>query len=227
MKSLLLQSPNVQCDIIDGLTRILSEGCKEEEILCGGLINQVRSAFNDIIIILVNFIKKSMNITSLIPGLCRLCITPYTKNEENAIVESGLVGLLDKLSSGIDDDQENFELPEQSAEHKVAKSAWVAFQVLANRCLEWKSDSSQLSLAKQVSKLITNQLVQSSSLSEVLGLLLKLSQSQLGLDILRQPRCVSKLLSLLLDPTLSPKLILTIVKLCIIALPAMNQDNLR
>ena len=46
----------------------------------------------------------------------------------------------------------------------------------------------------------------------------------MGRDILRQPSCVSKLLSLLLEPKLSPKMIQTIVQLCHVALPLITEE---
>jgi len=61
-------------------------------------------------------------------------------------------------------------------------------------------------------------------LQEVLSLLCTLSKSRLGQGILSQPSCVSKLLSLLSQQNLSPKVIMTIIKLSNIALPIMTKE---
>ncbi|TNM90140.1 hypothetical protein fugu_004374 [Takifugu bimaculatus] len=120
--------------------------------------------------------------------------------------------------------------------------AWAAFQVLANRCIEWEKveggsrDAVHSGLARQVSSLLTNHLARATeccgnqaagndALQDVLSLLNDLSRSHIGKAILSQPACVSKLLSLLLDQRPSPKLVLIILQLCRAALPLMSVED--
>ncbi|KPP69529.1 hypothetical protein Z043_111707 [Scleropages formosus] len=130
----------------------------------------------------------------------------------------------------------------QTRKQKVATMAWAAFQVLANRCIEWEkveggsSDAVHSGLARQVSSLLTNHLARATeccgnqaagndALQDVLSLLNDLSRSHIGKAILSQPACVSKLLSLLLDQRPSPKLVLIILQLCRAALPLMSVED--
>jgi len=56
-------------------------------------------------------------------------------------------------------------------------------------------------------------------------LLNSMANSRLGRDILSQPTCISKLLSLLLEPRLSPRMVLTLIQLCRVALPLMSVEG--
>jgi E3 ubiquitin-protein ligase HECTD4 len=62
------------------------------------------------------------------------------------------------------------------------------------------------------------------AIQDVLGLLSSLQQYRIGKAILKQSPCVCRLLSLLQDPRLSPRMVLTILKLLNTALPLV--DNL-
>lgn len=76
--------------------------------------------------------------------------------EEQCLVRSGLVKLLDRLCSLVDDQKPLEELKgseDEDSLHRVTSMAWAAFQVLADHCVSWESeDSAVLSsgLAKQV-----------------------------------------------------------------------------
>ena len=101
-----------------------------------------------------------------------------------------------------------------------------------------------LGLAHQVSILLTNHLARATgsnsssnnspteqcsaeneALQEILLLLNSMANSRLGRDILSQPACISKLLSLLLEPRLSPRMVLTLIQLCRVALPLMSSEG--
>ena len=87
------------------------------------------------------------------PSPCRL--------EEPCLVRSGLVRLLDRLCSLVDNHTPLEEVggevgggDEELSLHRVTSLAWAAFQVLADHCVSWENqDSAVLSsgLAKQVS----------------------------------------------------------------------------
>uniref|UniRef100_A0A3B4BE60 HECT domain-containing protein n=1 Tax=Periophthalmus magnuspinnatus TaxID=409849 RepID=A0A3B4BE60_9GOBI len=165
----------------------------------------------------------------------------YSRSEEQCLVRSGLVQLMDRLCS-LSGQRECSSNEKQTKKQKVATMAWAAFQVLANRCIEWEkveggsTDAVHSGLARQVSSLLTNHLARATeccgnqaagndALQDVLSLLNDLSRSHIGKAILSQPACVSKLLSLLLDQRPSPKLVLIILQLCRAALPLMSVED--
>ncbi len=229
-------------DLVHAITDILCDGPRIEQLTCSSFVPQVKDAFTETLSALVN-------ITSLSPeaykiSVCQMCILPYTCEEEQSIVKSGIVNMVEKLCAMNDDgSNEDLEIEKQSEQHKLSKMAWGAFKVLANRCVEWEKTEKRLSLSakgssglsQQVSALLSNYLIQASrnvggilncsSIQEALLLLTDLSESRLGQDILIHPKCVSKLLSLLVEPRLSPRMILTIARLCHVALPLMSAEN--
>jgi hypothetical protein len=231
--------------IFSSICQILQRGPRTEELTCGSLVPQAREVFSDTLTSLVK-IATSYPL-SCKPGICQMCIIPYSKKEEGCLVQSGLVRLLDQLCGLHDISADDVEVENQSSRQKLSQTAWVAFKILANRCVEWEETeeeetgssaavpSSSSGLAQQVSVLLTNHLIQASksnerpincaALQEVLTLLTSLSRSKLGKEILSQSVCVSKLLSLLLEPRLSPKMILTIACLCHVALPLMSESS--
>uniref|UniRef100_W5MLV4 HECT domain E3 ubiquitin protein ligase 4 n=1 Tax=Lepisosteus oculatus TaxID=7918 RepID=W5MLV4_LEPOC len=163
------------------------------------------------------------------------------RSEEKCLVRSGLVQLMDRLCS-LSGQRDCSSNDKQTKKQKVATMAWAAFQVLANRCIEWEkveggsTDAVHSGLARQVSSLLTNHLARATeccgnqaagndALQDVLSLLNDLSRSHIGKAILSQPACVSKLLSLLLDQRPSPKLVLIILQLCRAALPLMSVED--
>ena len=137
-------------------------------------------------------------------------------------------------------------LSQNEEQASLARLAWLGFKVLAQRCIAWEEEEQSqslssfaqkcepLSLENQISNLLANYLVKATKsgnfaignevLQEVLVLLSALSKSRLGRGILSQPPCVSKLLLLLMEPYLSPKVTMTIVKLANVALPIMTRD---
>lgn len=83
------------------------------------------------------------------------CFFVFLRLEEQCLVRSGLVKLLDQLCS-LMDEQKPVEDEDESL-HRVTSLAWAAFQVLADHCVSWESqDSAVLSsgLAQQVSNQI-------------------------------------------------------------------------
>lgn len=69
------------------------------------------------------------------------------RSEEQCLVRSGLVQLLDQLCSL--SSQRDFSSNEkQTKKQKVATMAWAAFQVLANRCIEWEKVEGTLNCAQ-------------------------------------------------------------------------------
>lgn len=61
----------------------------------------------------------------------------YYRSEEQCLVRSGLVQLMDSLCS-LSGQRECSSNEKQTKKQKVATMAWAAFQVLANRCIEWE-----------------------------------------------------------------------------------------
>ena len=80
--------------------------------------------------------------------------------EEQCLVRSGLVKLLDRLCSLVDDQKPLEELKGTEDEenlHRVTSIAWAAFQVLADHCVAWEAENSAVlssGLAKQVGRTI-------------------------------------------------------------------------
>uniref|UniRef100_A0A8C7DPU3 HECT domain E3 ubiquitin protein ligase 4 n=1 Tax=Oncorhynchus kisutch TaxID=8019 RepID=A0A8C7DPU3_ONCKI len=212
--------------LVGPVTMVLQGGPRIEELTCGGMVEQVQEAFGE-------------TMTSVVIGM--LCTIPYTRSEEQCLVRSGLVHLMDRLCS-LSGQRDCSSNEKQTKKQKVATMAWAAFQVLANRCIEWEkveggsTDAVHSGLARQVSSLLTNHLARATeccgnqaagndALQDVLSLLNDLSRSHIGKAILSQPACVSKLLSLLLDQRPSPKLVLIILQLCRAALPLMSVED--
>lgn len=52
-------------------------------------------------------------------------------------MRSGLVQLMDRLCS-LSGQRDSSSSEKQTRRQKVATMAWAAFQVLANRCIEWE-----------------------------------------------------------------------------------------
>ncbi|XP_077866440.1 putative E3 ubiquitin-protein ligase HECTD4 [Saccoglossus kowalevskii] len=225
--------------LVAAVTSVLQSGPRIEELTCGGMADHVREAFAETMTSVVQIAARYPIACCNSIGL--LCIIPYTRTEEQCLVRSGLVQLLDKLCSlGSDRGDGNADM--QSTRQRVSALAWAGFQVLANRCVSWETEEGaqdilqHAGLARQVSALLTNHLARatecngneaagSEALQEVLSLLNNLSRSRMGKAILSQPACVSKLLSLLLDQRPSPKLVLIILQLCRVALPLMTAED--
>uniref|UniRef100_A0A8D3DKM7 HECT domain-containing protein n=1 Tax=Scophthalmus maximus TaxID=52904 RepID=A0A8D3DKM7_SCOMX len=214
-------------------------GVTHLELTCGGMVEQVQEAFGETMTSVVSLCARYPIACSNSIGL--LCTIPYTRSEEQCLVRSGLVQLMDSLCS-LSGQRECSSNEKQTKKQKVATMAWAAFQVLANRCIEWEkveggsTDAVHSGLARQVSSLLTNHLARATeccgnqaagndALQDVLSLLNDLSRSHIGKAILSQPACVSKLLSLLLDQRPSPKLVLIILQLCRAALPLMSVED--
>ncbi|XP_036454105.1 probable E3 ubiquitin-protein ligase HECTD4 isoform X4 [Colossoma macropomum] len=225
--------------LVGPVTMVLQGGPRIEELTCGGMVEQVQEAFGETMTSVVSLCARYPIACANSIGL--LCIIPYTRSEEQCLVRSGLVQLLDQLCS-LSSQKDCTSSEKQTKKQKVATMAWAAFQVLANRCIEWEkveggsTDGVHSGLARQVSSLLTNHLARATeccgnqaagndALQDVLSLLNDLSRSHIGKAILSQPACVSKLLSLLLDQRPSPKLVLIILQLCRAALPLMSVED--
>ncbi|KAK3804042.1 hypothetical protein RRG08_062412 [Elysia crispata] len=217
---------------------VLRHGPRVEDLLCGGMVEQVQEAFAQAMTSVVQLAAQNPMASASSIGL--LCTVPYTRAEEKCLVRSGLVHLLDKLCSMGNHRADGLGAETQTPRQKVSALAWAGFQVLASRCVKWENEEGShveelehSGLAKQVSMLLTHHLARATegignamagteALQEVLSLLNNLSRSKMGKAILSQPACVSKLLSLLLDQRPSPKLVLIILQLCRVSLPLMN-----
>ncbi|MEQ2202745.1 putative E3 ubiquitin-protein ligase HTD4 [Xenoophorus captivus] len=125
------------------------------------------------------------------------------RSEEQCLVRSGLVQLMDRLCS-LSGQRECSSNEKQTKKQKVATMAWAAFQVKLKLCLH--------NYVNMYSFFI-------------LPFLCFHPRSHIGKAILSQPACVSKLLSLLLDQRPSPKLVLIILQLCRAALPLMSVED--
>ncbi|XP_010602797.2 probable E3 ubiquitin-protein ligase HECTD4 [Fukomys damarensis] len=225
--------------LVGPVTMVLQGGPRIEELTCGGMVEQVQEAFGETMTSVVSLCARYPIACANSIGL--LCTIPYTRSEEKCLVRSGLVQLMDRLCS-LSSQTESGSSEKQTKKQKVATMAWAAFQVLANRCVEWENEEGgsteavHSGLARQVSSLLTNHLARATeccgnqaagndALQDVLSLLNDLSRSHIGKAILSQPACVSKLLSLLLDQRPSPKLVLIILQLCRAALPLMSVED--
>ncbi|RXN23820.1 putative E3 ubiquitin- ligase HECTD4 isoform X1 [Labeo rohita] len=246
--------------LVGPVTMVLQGGPRVEELTCGGMMEQVQEAFGETMTSVVSLCSRYPIACANSIGL--LCTIPYTRqelrfgsyfisnmelcpygimSEEQCLVRSGLVQLMDRLCS-LSSQRDSSSNEKQTKKQKVATMAWAAFQVLANRCIEWEkveggsTDAVHSGLARQVSSLLTNHLARATdccgnqaagndALQDVLSLLNDLSRSHIGKTILSQPACVSKLLSLLLDQRPSPKLVLIILQLCRAALPLMSVED--
>ena len=225
---------------LNAITSILQHGPKLEELTCGGMRNQVLELYSDLLSCIVNL--SSFNSHICRTSLCLLCIVPYNRAEESCLVKSGLVNLLDNLC-GL---EQGCKTSDDTLSHNKELSllAWAGFKVLASRCMQWQeapkeeeeeTEFHHLILPQQVSVLLTNNLnrtknksIETSNydgLQEILTLLNSLAESKMGKNILSQPTCVSKLLYLLLEPKLSPKMIQTILQLCHVALPLLPPES--
>uniref|UniRef100_A0A8C8HAD7 HECT domain-containing protein n=1 Tax=Oncorhynchus tshawytscha TaxID=74940 RepID=A0A8C8HAD7_ONCTS len=224
--------------LVGPVTMVLQGGPRIEELTCGGMVEQVQEAFGETMTSVVSLCARYPIACANSIGM--LCTIPYT-SEEQCLVRSGLVHLMDRLCS-LSGQRDCSSNEKQTKKQKVATMAWAAFQVLANRCIEWEkveggsTDAVHSGLARQVSSLLTNHLARATeccgnqaagndALQDVLSLLNDLSRSHIGKAILSQPACVSKLLSLLLDQRPSPKLVLIILQLCRAALPLMSVED--
>ncbi|RVE68479.1 hypothetical protein OJAV_G00091690 [Oryzias javanicus] len=199
--------------LVGPVTMVLQGGPRTEELTCGGMVEQVQEAFGETMTSVVSLCARYPIACANSIGL--LCTIPYTRCEEQCLVRSGLVQLLDSLCSlsGASEPM-----------HRVGEGGrWF------HRCSSFWS-------ARQVSSLLTNHLARATeccgnqaagndALQDVLSLLNDLSRSHIGKAILSQPACVSKLLSLLLDQRPSPKLVLIILQLCRAALPLMSVED--
>lgn len=66
----------------------------------------------------------------------------WGRSEEKCLVRSGLVQLMDRLCS-LSSQTESSSNEKQTKKQKVATMAWAAFQVLANRCVEWEKEEGE------------------------------------------------------------------------------------
>ncbi len=231
-------------NLVRAIIALLSGGPRSDQLKCGGLVQKVTEAFSETIGALVEVL--SQNPVTYKVSICQICMIPYSKEEENCLTRSKVIGLLDRLCGLHHEPSEDVDVPQQPEEHKLAKMAWAAFKVLAHRCVQWDGQdeesemlaqnkmeiaNSKTGLSRQVSSLLSNHLIQASqahngtALQEVLQLLTELSHSRLGKEIISHPRCISKLLCMMVEPSLSPRMVLTVAKLCHVALPLMSSEK--
>ncbi|XP_071790886.1 probable E3 ubiquitin-protein ligase HECTD4 isoform X2 [Asterias amurensis] len=246
IKQLLLAASKVggAMHLLAAVTAVIQNGPRVDELACGGMVDEVQQTFSETMTSVVTLAGAHPVACANSIGL--LCTIPYTRREEQCLVDSGLVQVLDQLcslgSGGGSSGSSGGSSESQTTKQRVSALAWAGFQVLASRCVSWEADETShdalgyAGLARQVSSLLTNHLARatesggneaagSEALQEVLSLLNELSRSRMGKAILSQPACVSKLLSLLLDQRPSPKLVLIILQLCRVALPLMSAED--
>ena len=128
--------------------------------------------------------------------------------------------------------------------NKTISLAWGALQYLALQYI-YKQDKKKtseisgtlLTLSKQIAFLLENHLdrtmnlmatsevLATSMLHSLLSLLLKLSKSKLGKELISQSSFVSKLLRLLLDHRPSPSLVYLTLQLCRVVLPLLSEKD--
>ena len=205
-----------------------------ENLNCSGLIGKVRSGFEETMEAVVRLAAQYP--IDCLNSIGLLCVIPYTKADERSLIGSGLLQLLDTLCNpkGVTSDKET--------QRRVTSIAWAGFRVLANRCVSWEQATttttaaavavSESELARQVSHLLSHHLErvsrcgQPEALHEALAYLHSLSQrSNMGRHIVSRPRCIARLLSLLVEHRPTPKLIQVVLQLCRLALPLMSPDD--
>ena len=225
------QLPALHPYALNIVSEILSQGLSTGDLLCSqGVTNDILKEYTECLDIIVAFI--SMSPSSHQASLGFLCLAPYQKMDESAIVKSGLLRLLDDLT----DNQEVILTTKDSK--SLSQVAWNGFKLLAKRSVLWEHEggSSESSLMeKQVSKLLSNHLHQAvkchhksislEAVQEALVLLKDLSASHLGQGILGQSSCISNLLELLANQELSPQVTQTVIILLQTALPAQVQSQ--
>ena len=231
--------PSLHSYALNILSEILSQGLSTGDLLCSqGVTNNILKEYTECLDIIVGFI--SMSPSSHQASLGFLCLAPYQKMDESAIVKSGLLRLLDDLT----DNQEVILTTKDSK--SLSQVAWNGFKLLAKRSVLWGDEktspsspvatgSSSLNpslMEKQVSKLLSNHLNQAvkchhksislEAVQEALMLLKDLSASNLGQGILCQSSCISNLLELFNNQELSPQVTQTVIVLLQTALPAVS-----
>ncbi|XP_034647326.1 probable E3 ubiquitin-protein ligase HECTD4 [Trachemys scripta elegans] len=123
--------------LVGPVTMVLQGGPRIEELTCGGMVEQVQEAFGETMTSVVSLCARYPIACANSIGL--LCTIPYTRSEEKCLVRSGLVQLMDRLCS-LSSQTESSSNEKQTKKQKVATMAWAAFQVLANRCVEWEKE---------------------------------------------------------------------------------------
>ncbi|XP_068681108.1 probable E3 ubiquitin-protein ligase HECTD4 isoform X3 [Montipora foliosa] len=217
--------------LLSVVASILVQGPRTEELKCGGLVVEVRDMFSAVVSAVVQ--QASTEPAVYRDSVLLLSICPFSWHEERCVMRSSLVSLLDKLCC----------MRNEKSDSAVSLSgmAWAGFQVLLDRIVQWEKDKDFYagaiewsSLAHQVSSLLSNYLTcvleesrengvtAKDPLQYVMELLHRISRSKLGEGILREPRTISTLLSLLLDRRAPPKLVLIVLKLCRSALPLVS-----
>eukprot|EP00061_Rhincodon_typus_P018555 g47769.t1 len=126
--------------LVGPVTTVLQGGPRIEELTCGGMVEQVQEAFGETMTSVVSLCARYPIACANSIGL--LCTIPYTRSEEKCLVRSGLVQLMDRLCS-LTSQRESSSSEKQTRKQKVATMAWAAFQVLANRCVEWEKEEDQ------------------------------------------------------------------------------------
>jgi E3 ubiquitin-protein ligase HECTD4 len=245
MRHILHSAGSLSWAFVTPIAEILNRGLRTEELSCGNMVLETAQEFSQTILQLVKTSSKHRK--SCIASIGNLCVIPYKRSDEKCLLHSQLVRLLDELCDA--QDLKSFANRSED-QNSLSQLAWLGFKVLAQRCIAWEEELEDgeedqnlsfgtqkcdpLSLEKQISNLLANYLVKATQsgnvaigneiLQEVLVLLSALSKNRLGRGILSEPPCVSKLLQLLMEPYLSPKVTMTIVKLANVALPIMTRE---
>ncbi|PFX24720.1 putative E3 ubiquitin-protein ligase HECTD4 [Stylophora pistillata] len=217
--------------VMSAVASILGLGPRTEELKCGGMVREVRDMFSAAVQAVVQGASSEPAVYR--DSVLVLSVCPFSWHEERCVMRSGLVYLLDKLCS--------MRSKKTDIAVNLSAMAWAGFQVLLDLIVQWENGKDfrpgaieWSGLAHQVSSLLSNYLscvleesrkdsaAARDALQYVMELLHGISRSKLGEGILREPRTISTLLSLLLDRQAPPKLILIVLKLCCSALPLMS-----
>lgn len=106
----------------------------EEEIKPSSSAKYLIAEFNSKLLVLFGSVVINWKVT-----LVKSEFLSSYRSEEKCLVRSGLVQLMDRLCS-LSSQAESSSNEKQTKKQKVATMAWAAFQVLANRCVEWEKE---------------------------------------------------------------------------------------
>ncbi len=236
LKSIQGHAPSIQCPVVASIAECLTGGLMLSHLYSSQRVtSHVLEEFTELLEDLVRIVATGPE--SHPTTIALLCGLPYQRDEEVTLLRSGLLTVLDDLTSN---QVMSFEDPDRS--RHISNTAWVGFKLVAKRCVSWESaecssaNRSPSHLEKLISKLLSNHLNQATrcghrlisveAVQEALSLLKDLVSSKLGKGILAQPSCISNLFSFLVDDGLSPHTTQTVIQLLQIALPLMPKSDL-
>ncbi len=236
-----LSSPWMTSHTLSLATTTLMIGLRKEDLYCSKEVTRaIEAEYLELMQMTITIITKDC--AKYHPSIGHLCITPFAKDEDKIIAESGLLLLLNSLSNH----HPSVALSSQPVDGGDSRAglsqlAWHGFKLIALRFLtteeEGPADTKAKSgnVEKQIASLLTNYLMQAAgqehkgdslqALKDALFLLHDLSKSKIGKGILSQAGCASKLLMLLGHEGMSPQMVCITIRLLQVALPLMSQEE--